>query len=121
LTSVLARFATPEPTVCAVCHRHAVWLGYRPTHRGPIIWLCDNNSCHAGARKVYGIAQGRLDAYELGAALEAGADAGGYLEEIGKTDMAELSSEEWREFLRRVIVGFEHALRRMILQHGPPF
>jgi len=69
LTSVLARFATPQPTVCAVCHRHAVWIGYRPTHRGPIIWLCEDSSCHAAARKVYGIAQGALDAYELGAAL----------------------------------------------------
>lgn len=121
MTSVLARFATSEPTVCAVCHRHAVWLGYRPKRRGPIIWLCDSNSCHAAARKVYGIAQGVLDAYELGAALEAGVDAGTYLDAIGKSDLASLTSDEWREFLRRVVVGFEHALRRMILQNEPPF
>jgi hypothetical protein len=119
--SVLARFATPEPTVCAVCHRHAVWIGYRPKHRGPIIWLCDDNSCHAAAQKVYGIAQGALDAYEAGAALEAGANAGSYLDEIGKNDLVSLTAEEWHEFLRRVVVGFEHALRRMILQNEPPF
>jgi len=70
---------------------------------------------------VYGIAQGVLDAYELGAALEAGVDAGTYLDAIGKSDLASLTSDEWREFLRRVVVGFEHALRRMILQNEPPF
>jgi hypothetical protein len=62
-----------------------------------------------------------LDAYEIGAALEAGADAGGYLEEIGTTDLSKLSAEEWREFLRRLITSFEQALRRKILGNEAPF
>ena len=53
-----------------------------------------------------------LDALEQGAAFEAGADAAGYLEEVGTTDLAKLSEAEWREFLRRLIVGFEQTLRR---------
>lgn len=37
----------------------------------------------------------QFDEYELGAMLEAGRSAGGYLDEIGKTDLAVLSAEEW--------------------------
>jgi hypothetical protein len=62
-----------------------------------------------------------LDAYEIGAALEAGAEAGAYLEEISKTDIATLDAGEWREFLRRVLIGYELALRRKILNNEPPF
>jgi hypothetical protein len=53
-----------------------------------------------------------LDALKQGAAFEAGADAAGYPEEVGTTDVAKLSEAEWREFLRRLIVGFEQTLRR---------
>lgn len=37
----------------------------------------------------------QFDEYELGATLEAGRSAGGYLDEIGKADLALLSAEEW--------------------------
>jgi hypothetical protein len=40
----------------------------------------------------------QFDEYELGAVLEAGRGAGGYLDEIGKTDLALLRAEEWRDF-----------------------
>jgi hypothetical protein len=62
-----------------------------------------------------------LDAYEIGAALEAGTEAGGYLEEIGKTDLARLNGDEWREFLHRLFVGFEQVMRRKILGGEAPF
>ena len=119
--STIARFATKEPTVCAVCRRRAMWLGYAPNHRGPVIWLCDDNGCHAAAKGVYSMPNPILDAYEIGAALEAGAEAGGYLEEIGKFDLRMLDDGEWREFLHRLLVGFEHELRRKILSNEAPF
>jgi hypothetical protein len=62
-----------------------------------------------------------LDAYEESAALEAGAEAGRYLETCGTTDLAKLRDDEWREFLRRVLTGFEQTLRRKILNGEPPF
>jgi hypothetical protein len=62
-----------------------------------------------------------LDAYEIGAVLEAGAGAGKYLEEIGVTDLAALDAGQWREFLRRIVTGYEWALRRKILENEPPF
>jgi hypothetical protein len=115
------RFATKEPTACAVCHRHAVWLGYCRHQHPPVIWLCDNNDCHAAAKKVYAMPQPTLDAYEIGAVLEAGAVAGDYLEEIGRTDLATLTPDQWREFLRRIVVGFEQTMRRKILNNEAPF
>jgi hypothetical protein len=117
----ISRFATKQPTVCAVCRRRAMWLGYAPNHRGPYIWLCDDNGCHAAAKRVYAMPNPILDAYEIGAALEAGADAGAYLEELGKTDLAQLTGDEWREFLHRLYVGFEQVMRRKILGGEPPF
>jgi hypothetical protein len=58
-----------------------------------------------------------LDAFEAAAALEAAAEAGRYLEEVGTTDLARLTDWEWREFLRRMFTGFEQSLRRKILDH----
>jgi hypothetical protein len=118
---VANRFATKEPTLCAVCRRHAVWIGYHAGGQSPVIWLCDDSNCHATAKKVYAMPQRIMDAYEIGAALEAGAIAGGYLEEIGTTDLAALSPEQWREFLRRFVIGFEQAIRRKILENEAPF
>ena len=116
-----ARFATRVPTACAVCRRHAVWLGYAPPRqdRAPIIWLCDDEYCHAGAATVYGMPKDMLDALELGAMLEGGAIAGEYLEELGTTDIAVLKPAEWREFLRRLLTGYERILRRKILNDEP--
>jgi hypothetical protein len=118
-THLADRFATKEPTLCAVCRRHAVWLGYHGGERMPIVWLCDDNKCHAAAKKVYRMPQSILDAYEIGAVLEAGADAGKYLEKIGVTDLAALDAGQWREFLRRIVTGYEWALRRKILENEP--
>jgi hypothetical protein len=114
VNSILARFATKEPTLCAVCRRHAVWLA-RPA------WLCDDNCCHAAAKRIHDMPSLLLDAYEIGSALEAGKLAGSYLDEIAKTDIATLSGDEWREFLRRIIVGFEQAMRRKILENEVAF
>jgi hypothetical protein len=121
MTGVVARFATKEPTVCAVCHRHAMWLGFAPYNRSPIAWLCDDDGCHRAARSAYTMPDSMLDALELGAAFEAGAIAAAYLEQVGTTDLARLTEAQWREFLRRLVVGFEQVLRRKILDREPPF
>lgn len=63
----------------------------------------------------------KLDLYEQKAASEAGAEAGAYLDEIGNTDLATLSGDEFGEFIRRVIVGNENALRKLILSGAAPF
>jgi hypothetical protein len=115
------RFATKQPTVCAVCRRHAVWLGFRPPkqHRLPTIWLCDDNYCHATAARVYAMPKRILDAHELGAMLETGGIAAGYLETLGTTDLAKVGPDQWREFLRQLLTGYEQILRRKILNDEP--
>jgi Family of unknown function (DUF6511) len=118
----IIRYATKVPTVCAVCRRHAWWIGYsrRPHAVRNITWLCNRNQCHAVARRFYAMSGEQFDEYELGAMLEAGRSAGSYLDEIGKTDLKLLSGEEWREFLFRLLTGYEQALRRKLLNGEPP-
>jgi hypothetical protein len=119
----IIRYATKTPTVCAVWRRRACWLGYspRPHAMRNIVWLCNRNQCHFLARRFYAMSAEQFDEYELGAMLEAGRSAGGYLDEIGKTDLAALGREEWREFLFRLLTGYEHALRRKLTNDEPPF
>ena len=63
----------------------------------------------------------RLELYERSAAQDAGNDAGTFLDEIGITDLAQLSEGQWSEFIRRVIVGFEKNLRTRLLSGEEPF
>ena len=116
---LLQRFATKKPTCCAVCHRMAVWIGYPAV--GHPIWLCDDGGCHVAAKDIFNMPKDRLNDYELGAVVEAGKSAGAYLEEIKNTDLATLRPEQWREFLRRIVTGFEEAMRRKILNEEAPF
>src|SRR5262249_24475154 len=119
----IVRYATKVPTACAVCRRHAWWIGYspRPQRMRNVVWLCNRNQCHALARRSYAMSAEQFDECELGAMLEAGRSAGGYLDEIGKTDLQLLSREEWREFLFRMLTGYEQALRRKLTNDEPPF
>ena len=58
----------------------------------------------------------QFDEYELGAMLEAGRNAGRYLDEIGKTDLKLLDRDEWREFLFRLLTGYEQRPAPQIAQ-----
>lgn len=50
-------------------------------------------------------------AREEARALQAGGNVGGaYLESIGKTDLADLTPEQWAEFLSRVLAGYSDDL-----------
>jgi hypothetical protein len=89
--------------------------------QGPIVWLCDDQRCHRAARSIYTMPAPELDAFEQAAAIEAGNAAGRYLEQCGSTDMAKLTDAQWREFLRRILTGFEQSLRRKILDGESPF
>jgi hypothetical protein len=122
----VSRFATKEPTVCAVCRRRAIWIGYAPVTKSlapltPPIWLCGDTKCSHAARSVHTMPGPDLDAYEKAAVLEAGAEAAAFLEGCGTTDLAKLQDKEWQEFLRRIVTGFEKSLRRKILDGTAPF
>jgi hypothetical protein len=118
----LVRYMGKVPTVCAICRRRAAGFGYSPRAHAisNTIWLCGSEYCHRAAKEFYAMSAQQFDEYELGALLEAGRNAGGYLDEIGKTDLAHLSGEEWREFLFRLLTGYEQVLRRKLLNDEPP-
>lgn len=121
MSNIQTRFATSEPTLCAVCHRHAFGVGYAPKQGQKLIWLCDDNGCHGAAREIFRMPQAQLDAHEIGAALAGGEAAGMYLDEIGKTDIATLDGDEWRHFLKLIVTTFEVTMRKRILNGEPPF
>jgi hypothetical protein len=48
-----------------------------------------------------------MNSEELECLKLAGRDAGAYLMEIGKTDMAKLEPEEWLKFSSMLVLGYE--------------
>lgn len=67
------------------------------------------------------MSQEDLDEYEIGAIREAGRKGGAFLDALGQTDLAQLKSEEWFEFLRIIVVEFEQTMRHRIVNDEPPF
>lgn len=65
--------------------------------------------------------QPKLDLWEQHAVKEAGNEAGAYLDELGNTDLAAMTAEQYIEFCRRIVVGFENSLRAKILSGTAPF
>lgn len=56
---------------------------------------------------------------ESRAAIRGGEVAGEYLEQIGKTDLATLTPEEFWEFCRRVVAGYRVALQTELRNEAP--
>lgn len=121
MMKIVERFGTDVPTCCAVCRRHAWFIGYAPRGGARPIWLCDDHVCQSLGRSVYTMPPQKLDKVEHDSSLVAADKAGEYLDEIKQTDVAQLSPDQWRELWRRFIVGFEHEMRRRLLSNEAPF
>lgn len=104
--------------LCPVCHREARSFGWfninysvsNPRRFESLRWLC--------SRPCQDILHGRKGVIDHSenekAAMLAGGDAGGaFLDGIGKTDLAQLTVEEWEAFLTRVIGGYCDTLRQI--------
>jgi hypothetical protein len=115
------RFATPEPTICTVCRRHATGLAYATGNRGPWLWLCTNSDCHSLAREVCRMPEEKIDAFERAAAEKAWDDFAAWLDSLGKTDLKQLTDAEWQEAPMRFFLGCTTELRRKLLSNEPPF
>ncbi|WP_420959343.1 DUF6511 domain-containing protein [Brucella sp. IR073] len=102
-----------QPGLCAVCARREVGIGYssNPRQNLPVLWVCDDPECIAIAKDTYFMKQDQFDRIESLAAGKGGQRAGGYLEEIGKTDLKTLTVDEWHEFCRRLVAGYRNALK----------
>jgi hypothetical protein len=111
-----------DPYLCCVCRRPASGVGYAPKYSRSveqIAWTCLDPECLEIAAMTYSMSQtefGRLD--EL-ATQAGGAEAGQYLDQIGKTDLATLDEREWQTFLRRLVSGYRVALKTKLRDESP--
>lgn len=63
--------------------------------------------------------QDRFNRVDSLAAGQGGEAMGAYLDEIGKSDLAALSEEEWFEACRRLIAGYRVALTTTLSGESP--
>lgn len=115
-----------QPGCCAVCRLAEHGIGYfpkpdrhKPIKPSEITWTCDADLKFA--KVVHHMPKEILNRIEE-EALRAGGDAAGaYLEKIGKTDLAQLSQEEWLTFLATFEEGRGRAMREKLEAHDAPF
>ncbi len=106
---------TPQP--CFICRRRDD--GCALLRGREIRWYCAECGM-ALAKKANAMMPRAFDLVEQRAMQEAGEQAGEYLDEIGKTDLAQLDQNEWNVFLIMIIRKFGEAIRREIATHSPP-
>jgi len=57
---------------------------------------------------------------EHNALKDASADAGLYLEALGKTDMASMTVEEWQEFVKVTCFSYAENMQNVVESEDPP-
>jgi hypothetical protein len=110
-------------STCFICGDPAAGLGFCSSDdfKARPKWLCDDPLCLGSARKAYDMPSQHRTAHAKEARDKGGEAAGGFLEEIGKTDIGTLTLEEWQEFLDRFVRARADHLRRLAAEYAPPF
>jgi len=106
--------------ICGVCGCQAAGLGYAPPKRRnpPVIWVC-SIECLIIARDTYSMKQHEFNRIEILSVKKGGEEGGSYLDQIKKTDLAQLSREEWEEFCRRIVAGYRKSLKYGLENEAP--
>ena len=99
-----------EDAICGCCGRAATGFGYAPKTGRTVLWVCDDPQCLQIAKDSYIMKQDQFSRLESLAAQKGGDEGGAYLDQIGKSDLATLTIDEWCEFNRRVVAGYRKAL-----------
>lgn len=115
------RVFDPEPICCAVCRRAAVGIGFAHKQGKPVLWLCEESDCISLGKAVVHMSSKTLTATENLALQDAGADAGAYLERLGKFDLSELTENEWSNFLTIILNSYGENMRKRVTQAIAPF
>ena len=102
---------------CFLCRRRADGLGVGTPNK--LGWVCQD--CLPLSKDAYAMTDRAFDTFEQRAIAAAGEQAGGYLDEIGKTDLAQLDDTEWRLFLNTVVRSFGEAIRTEVQSGKAPF
>jgi len=103
--------ASRHYSTCGICGRRADGIGSSPTGRPPIVWVCA--ACGPGRART-AARMGDYDIIERRAFAVAARRAGQFLDTIGKTDLAVLSTEEYEAFLRAFQTHFVEEIRRLV-------
>lgn len=105
-----------DPADCFVCKRRAVGVGAGNPGGNPR-WICEDCIPHISEIRLVR----NFDPYENRARADAGEKAGELLDAWGKTDLADLTTEQWLTFLKTVISEFGESLRRQVAEMRAPF
>ena len=104
------RAVVSPPYPCAVCSRASAGFAFNaPEAQVPPAFFCSMR-----CSEVWMVAHRKgieLARDEAAAALAGGQAAGAFLEELGQTDMAQLSREQWAAFCERLTRGYLEALQ----------
>ena len=107
-----------SPGPCAVCRREGRgfgWFDARYKVSDPRRDRTRRRLCSRTCQDICHRRRGMIDPTpNEQAAMAAGGDAaGGYLESIGKSDLATLSQPEWRQLIEIVVTGYCDTLREL--------
>jgi hypothetical protein len=106
--------------ICAVCQRPGCGYAYTPDGTRPK-WLCDDPDCFILASAVIDMPSSEARKAAVEARIKGGEAAGAYLEKIGKTDLADMTREEWLDFLLTYDNARSDFLKRQAAEWAPPF
>jgi hypothetical protein len=105
--------------LCSCCGRTATGFGYAPRSGQPILFVCNDDQCLKLAKDSYTMKQETFTRLESLAAGKGGEEGGAYLDGIGKTDLAQLTPDEFFEFCRRIVAGYRTGLVELIKTDAP--
>jgi Family of unknown function (DUF6511) len=114
--------------ICAVCPREARGFGWfepkpmprvtvKPTKKALSAKPKPYRTFHACSMRCMDIIaakEGKMDSptkHEIGAMLDAADKGGEFLNNLGKTDLATMTQDEWMQFVDSVCTGYVDAIR----------
>lgn len=106
--------------LCSVCRCVDRGVSVR-LGRNSNLWVCSDPECLDLAVRSSAMRQEEFLGIERQAAQRGGEEGGGYLEAIGKTDLADLTPEQWDEFVETVIQGYRVGLKKLVDENAAPF
>ena len=98
--------------LCAICKRDAKGYGFAPRYikvTAPDVKLCSRRCQDITARL-----KGMIDpnVHELDALASAAKSGGAFVENTGKTDLAQWSAQEWASLVDVIVTSYQDALRQ---------
>lgn len=81
------------------------------------MWCC--MQCLPIVKTVYQMPQPEFDEFERKSLAHGGEKGGEYLDQIGRTNLAELNEEQWTTFLGKILDGYSTRMREFAEGRAP--